>query len=108
MQILTLSEQQQVSGAILGPIGLIAGNTILDAIRVENALFDTTILSIPGDLLSRIPFIGKPAHWLLDTSLGYGPDKALEAVGRAIGGVGPIDYNYFHPGEPGSPGYFSS
>ncbi|CAB3766558.1 hypothetical protein [Paraburkholderia solisilvae] len=67
------------------------GNGIINGVDGFNRLLNTRAISSVGAAFNATGIL-TPVHFLAD-SLGYGAMKAMEGLGRALGGKGDIDYH---------------
>jgi hypothetical protein len=67
------------------------GDGILKGVDGFNRLLNTPAISSVGQAFNATGIL-TPVHFLTD-SLGYGAMKAMEGIGRALGGKGDIDYH---------------
>jgi hypothetical protein len=67
------------------------GNSIIKGVDGFNRMLNTPAISSVGQAFNATGIL-TPVHFLAD-SLGYGAMKAMEGIGRALGGKGDIDYH---------------
>ncbi|QKJ87966.1 hypothetical protein PMPD1_3033 [Paramixta manurensis] len=93
MRELTLYEVENVSGAgVIDGLGALAGNLVIDVVKLINDVCNTSFGFIPGQLADRIGL--SSVHHAID-SFFYGIYKGVIGVAVLLGGDGDrVTYHY--------------